>query len=283
MSFGWISIHRQIQSHWVWEDKPFSKGQAWIDLLMMANHTDKKILLGNELVEVKAGSFITSELKLADKWGWSKTKVRSFMALLENDKMIVQKKDRKKTTITIENYSDFQVLETEKKPQKDHKKTTKKPQKNTNNNVNNDNNINNILYADNPALNETIIAFVEHRKSMKKPMTDRAIKLMITNLNKLSPDVNVQIDILNQSIINGWQGIFPLKNQNNQKKGSGRKEVVPDWMDKQKKKNNFNNYPQREYDMDKLEKDLLKNQRKEAGNKTDLSERIAALKEKLGQ
>ena len=264
----------------MWEDKPFSRGQAWVDLLMMANHTDKKILLGNELVEVKAGSFITSELKLADKWGWSKTKVRSFMALLENDKMIVQKKDRKKTTITIENYNDFQVLETEKKPQKDHKKTTKKPQKNTNNNVNNDNNKNNILYADNPALNETIIAFVEHRKSMKKPMTDRAIKLMITNLNKLSPDVNVQIEILNQSIINGWQGIFPLKNQNNQKKGSGRKEVVPDWMNKQKK-NNFNNYPQREYDMDKLEKDLLNKNKKSVDDNPDLKKRIDDLKKKL--
>ena len=59
MAQGWISIHRQLQSHWLWEDKPFSRGQAWVDILMLANHDDNKFLLGNELVEVKCGSFIT--------------------------------------------------------------------------------------------------------------------------------------------------------------------------------------------------------------------------------
>ena len=105
ISQGWIPVHRQLQDHWLWKEKPFSKGQAWIDMLMMANHDDNKFLLGNELVEVKAGSFITSELKLAERWGWSKTKVRSFLNVLQNDSMIVKKSDRKKTTITIENYS----------------------------------------------------------------------------------------------------------------------------------------------------------------------------------
>ena len=88
---GWIPVHRQLQEHWLWADKPFSKGQAWVDLLLLANHSDKKFLLGNELVEVNTGSFITSELKLADRWGWSKTKVRAFLTLLQNDKMIVKK------------------------------------------------------------------------------------------------------------------------------------------------------------------------------------------------
>ena len=141
---GWVALHRAIQEHWLWKEKPFSKGQAWIDMLMMANHDDNKFLLGNELVEVKAGSFITSELKLAERWGWSKTKVRSFLNVLQNDSMIVKKSDRKKTTITIENYSVYSVYKTTEKPQKNHKKTTEKPQKNTNNNENNDNNENNI-------------------------------------------------------------------------------------------------------------------------------------------
>ena len=102
MKQGWISVHRQLRDHWLWEDKPFSKGQAWIDLLMLANHADNKFLLGNELVEVKAGSFITSIEKLRKKWGWSNTKVVSFLKLLENDGMITKKSDTKKTAITIE-------------------------------------------------------------------------------------------------------------------------------------------------------------------------------------
>ena len=139
MSQGWISIHRQLQSHWLWDDKPFSKGQAWIDLLMLANHADKKIMLGNELIEVQAGSFITSEYKLMERWGWSKTKVRSFLDMLQKDQMIVKKTDRKKTTIIIEKYGFFQDSETTERPQKNYKKTTERPQKNPNNNENKNN------------------------------------------------------------------------------------------------------------------------------------------------
>ncbi|WP_195839084.1 DnaD domain protein [Anaerosalibacter bizertensis] len=137
---GWISIHRKIQDHWLWQEKPFDKRSAWIDLLLMANHKDNKFLLGNELIEVKRGSFITSEYKLMDRWGWSKTKVRNFLKLLEDDKMIIKISDRKKTTLTIVNYNDYQISETTKEPLKDYGETTKEPHKNPNNNDNNDNN-----------------------------------------------------------------------------------------------------------------------------------------------
>lgn len=221
---GWISLHRQIQDHWLWEDKPFSKGQAWVDLLLLANHDDNKFLLGNELVKVEAGSFITSELKLMERWGWGKSKTRSFLEMLQNDGMIVKKSDRKKTTIIINNYGAFQDFETSKqttnRPRTDRKQTTNRPRTDTNNNDNNDNNENNdnkLSYCDDPALNKTVISFVEFRKSIKKPMSEHAVKLMINKLGKMTPDVSEQIEILNQSIMNGWQGIFPLKEQQQQK------------------------------------------------------------------
>ena len=136
---GWVSIHRSLQSHWLWEDKPFSKGQAWIDILLLANHQDNKFLLGNELVEVEQGSFITSEVKLMDRWGWSKTKVRNFLKILEEDNMLIKKSDTKKTTLTVVNYKVYQDKETTQRPLEDHLKTTQRPLEDTNNNVNNDN------------------------------------------------------------------------------------------------------------------------------------------------
>lgn len=66
-------------------------------------------------------------------------------------------------------------------------------------------------YSDDPELNQAILAFMEYRKSVKKPMTDHAVKLLITKLNGMSNYIPEQIEILNQSIVNGWQGIFPLK------------------------------------------------------------------------
>lgn len=140
---GWVKLHRSIQDNWVWNDKPFTKGQAFIDLLLLANHSDKKVPLGNELINVEQGSFITSELKLMERWGWSKTKVRAFLKLLENDSMIVKKTDRKKTTIFIVNWGNFQNQQTTEEPQKDHEKTTKEPQKDTNKNDKNEKNVKN--------------------------------------------------------------------------------------------------------------------------------------------
>lgn len=171
MAKGWISLHRKIQCHWLWDDKPFSRGQAWIDLLLLANHADKKFLLGNELVECKAGSFITSELKLMERWGWSKAKVRSFLALLESDHMITKKTDRKKTTITIENYSVYSVYETTEEPEKDCKKTAEEPQKDTNNNVNNDNNVNNTTNKGRftPPTVEEVREYCQERKNSISP------------------------------------------------------------------------------------------------------------------
>lgn len=137
---GWIKTHRSIQQHYLWQDKPFSKGQAWLDILLLANHKDNKFILGNEVVEVERGSFITSEIKLMNRWGWSKSKVRGFLQLLQNDSMVVKKTDRKKTTLKVLNYNVWQDSETTEEPIKDHKKTTKKPQKDTNKNVKNEKN-----------------------------------------------------------------------------------------------------------------------------------------------
>jgi hypothetical protein len=59
----------------------------------------------------------------------------------------------------------------------------------------------------------TLNEFKKMRNKNKKKMTDYAIKLLINKLNKLSNDENVQIAILNQSIMNSWQGVFPLKDE----------------------------------------------------------------------
>jgi DNA replication protein DnaD len=145
MAGGWISIHRQIQNHWLWGDKPFSKGQAWIDLLLMANHEDSRFLLGNQIIEAKKGDVITSEVKLMKRWGWSKSKVRAFLSLLENDSMIVKKADTKKTTLNLVNYGVWQDSQTAKKLLKDREETAKEPLRDTINNsdtLNNSNNTN---------------------------------------------------------------------------------------------------------------------------------------------
>lgn len=141
---GWISLNRRILDHWLWGNKPFSPGQAWIDLLLLANHKDEKTLFNGKNITVKRGSRITSIRILADRWGWSRAKVTRFLDVLQNEKMIAKKSDTKKTVITIANYGNYQDLQDTRKPQKSRTKATTVTQKSTNNNNNNDNNENNI-------------------------------------------------------------------------------------------------------------------------------------------
>jgi DNA replication protein DnaD len=104
---GYIKLYRKLTEHPLWADKPFSKGQAWIDLLLAANHTQTRFYLGRSAMTAEAGQVVTSEVKLAARWGWSRQKVRDFLKALSSDGMLVKASNRKRTVLTLCNYSDY--------------------------------------------------------------------------------------------------------------------------------------------------------------------------------
>ena len=142
MNEGYISVHRQIFDHWIWKKKPFSEGQAWVDLLLLANYTDKKLKFDSQIIEVKRSSFITSIRILSERWGWSRDKVSRFLNCLEADEMLLQKRTTRCTTLTIVKYDDFQKVVTTKKPLKSHSRATEKPLADITNKDNKDNKVN---------------------------------------------------------------------------------------------------------------------------------------------
>jgi len=152
VSSGYIHLWRKI-----WDDplfregRKFSRFEAWVDMILMANGIEKEMLCDGKPIVIKRGQVLTSELKLANRWGWSRTKVRSFLLiLLDNRKTsgkprIKQQKDNKKSIITIINYGKYNPLKTAEKTSEkqglsvkinttlDNRKTSEKHQKNTNN------------------------------------------------------------------------------------------------------------------------------------------------------
>ena len=70
-------------------------------------------------------------------------------------------------------------------------------------------------YTTNNDLVNTLVDFMKMRKSIKKPLTDRALKGILTKLDNLCENEQTKIEILEQSIINCWSGVFPLKAKNN--------------------------------------------------------------------
>ena len=61
----------------------------------------------------------------------------------------------------------------------------------------------------------SIYEFIKMRKLIKKPMTDRAVTMLINKLYKLSNNKQIQIKILEQSILKNWTDIYPYKEENN--------------------------------------------------------------------
>jgi len=69
-------------------------------------------------------------------------------------------------------------------------------------------------YSQNPELVQALEDFEKMRKAIKKPLTEKAKQMLLTELNRLSDDDETKIAILNQSIFHNWQGVFPLKSDN---------------------------------------------------------------------
>lgn len=111
---GYIYLERKIRDHWLWDDKPFSMGQAWIDLILSANHEDKVIFMNGRRVMIRRGQFVTSITKLAERWGWDRKKVRRFLKVLEMDNSLVVNGTTHGTTVTLVKYSDYQNKRTTK-------------------------------------------------------------------------------------------------------------------------------------------------------------------------
>ena len=79
-----------------------------------------------------------------------------------------------------------------------------------------------IYYPNDEKLNQTFMDFLDMRNQMKKSMTDRAISLAMSKLQKLSQgDNEVAIQILEQSIFRNWIGLFPLNDDNSSSRDGG--------------------------------------------------------------
>jgi hypothetical protein len=111
---GWIKLWRALADNSLWLERPFSKGQAWIDLLLLAQRQDNEGLdrYGN-IVKFERGKAYKSIGYLSERWGWSKPRVQRFLENLEKASMIaVESRARYGTTITIANWGKYQDKQT---------------------------------------------------------------------------------------------------------------------------------------------------------------------------
>lgn len=107
---GYIKYWRSSFDSPLYYAEPFTKWQAWTDLLLLANYQDRVVYIRQQAVAVKRGQVLAGEQFLADRWKWSRGKVRRFLSYLESKtvQQIVQQKSNLITIISIVNYEYYQ-------------------------------------------------------------------------------------------------------------------------------------------------------------------------------
>lgn len=228
MSEGWIKLNGKILK-WEWWDDPVT-AHLFVHLLLKANWKDGRW----RGIDVPRGSFITSTEKLANETGLTTKQVRTALNKLVETGEVGKQTTSRYTHIFVQNYCLYQDEgqaegqakgQTEGKQRanrgqtkgkqratiEDYIKTNKTKEEGktlTDNKTYKDG----VYFPNDEALNSAFADYVDTRKKIKSPMTDKAIDLAISKLMKLSDgDNDTAIEILNNSIVNGWKGLYPLK------------------------------------------------------------------------
>lgn len=66
-------------------------------------------------------------------------------------------------------------------------------------------------YEGSNELKQTLLDFIEERRKKRKPVSANALKLLLKKLDALASQEKEKIEIVEQSIMNGWTGFFPLR------------------------------------------------------------------------
>ena len=226
---GWIKLHRKISDNPLWHQEPFTRGQAWVDLILLANHTAGFIRARGVRVDLERGQCGWSEVKLAKRWQWSRGKVKRFINELEIDQQIVQQKNNVTSLITIVNYNDYQsdgtANDTPKRTASDtangqqtgskqdtnknekELKRTKKNEKKSNH----DTIVSSVVFPNDfdEELKESFLDWCEMRQEKGEYVTALVVKRHFKSL-----DGFMKCDIMsayNLAIQKGWTAVFPKK------------------------------------------------------------------------
>jgi len=105
---GFIKLPRHIIEDSHYFSEPFTRTQAWIDLIILANYQDTTALVRGVKIVVKRGQVCRSITELAKRWKWSRNRVMRFTeGLVDAERLHVQKLPIV-NVYTIRDYEEYQ-------------------------------------------------------------------------------------------------------------------------------------------------------------------------------
>lgn len=119
---GTVNIARALWDDPTFRDSEMSQREAWIWLIAEASWRPRVKRIGTKEIELARAQVAASTRFLAAAWEWSEPKVRRYLDMLENRRMITRATDAGVTIITICKYDDYQS-----KPRDGDAATTQQP------------------------------------------------------------------------------------------------------------------------------------------------------------
>lgn len=105
---GFIKLPRQIIEDTHYFSEPFTRTQAWVDLIILANYQDTTALVRGVRIVVKRGQVCRSITNLAKRWQWSRNKVMRFINGLVNGGRLDVQNGAVVNIYTIRDYEEYQ-------------------------------------------------------------------------------------------------------------------------------------------------------------------------------
>ena len=106
---NYFTLSREFVLSDEWLSEPFTRAQAWVDLIGLARWKAGHARIKGVKIDLDRGQLCWSEVKLAERWQWSRGKVRRFLKELETEQRIVQQKSRVTSVISLVNYNRYQL------------------------------------------------------------------------------------------------------------------------------------------------------------------------------
>lgn len=214
---GFIKIYRSLLRHPIWTDGTPEQCIILIELLFAVNWQSQKWDTTEREISLHPGQAFISIRAFAEKCGHGVTyqNVRTAFKRFESLDFITQEPTKFGTLVTITNWEKYQHVDEASPIQKENgeantiKKEKVKKEKKLKRDIAKE------FAAGNEELLQSIHDWMEMRKKLKKPVTtDRALELNLKKLMRLSNGQQpIMVQIVNQSVMNGWQGFYPLKNK----------------------------------------------------------------------
>lgn len=180
----------------------------WVNLLLAANHKEGETLVNYGNKKLKAGQLLTSRKRLSSITGIQESKVTRLLNLFIKMNLIEQQTFNKFRVISITNWHKYQVRE----QQMNSKRTTNEQQMNTYNNDNNDNNVNKKqeerVYPSSLNLSAWREYIAYRREARIRKLTTKGEEKQIEKIIGFG-GFDIQQESIDQTIANGWQGVFP--------------------------------------------------------------------------